>query len=80
MVILLPALADFKDTILVTNELAQYSYVIPLGNYVLGLVSRIPLGTAQGLPPKEQAKHSGYWILSRDNYTSQKAAHRYIKP
>ena len=48
--VLLPALADLKHAILVKSVLAWYSYVIPLGNCVLGLVSRIPLGTA---PAKE---------------------------
>ena len=47
---LLPALADLKHAILVKSVLAQYSNMIPLGNCVLGLVSRILLGTA---PAKE---------------------------
>ena len=44
--VLLPALADLKHAILAKSVLAHYSYAIPLGNCVLGLVSRIPLGTA----------------------------------
>ena len=49
---LLPALADLKHAILVKSVLARYSYVIPLGNCVLGLVSRIPLGTAPRFTPQ----------------------------
>ena len=45
MAVLLPVLAGIKHAILARGAMAQYSYVIPLGNCVLDLMGRIPLGT-----------------------------------
>ena len=49
---LLPALADLKHPILVKSVLAQYSYMIPLGNCVLGPGEEDPAGDRPRFTPQ----------------------------